>query len=156
MRGKLGKKRRVLSIIALILAATPVMATKSLVGALGPQAPAQVVAQDQGNNMENQQQITKAILLDDRRSRGTVSGIAPLQVDKTAINGPYAMALVLIGEHGGGVTVLSKKQGTWQVIGGGGGWLILKDLEALGIPRSSAQVLLERLDPNWRNYEPAN
>lgn len=116
--------------------------------------PTIVIAQEQNLSTLDKQLITESVLEDDRRNNSSGANIAPLQVKKIAITNSYALATTIIGEHGGGVAVLSKKQGKWRVVGGGGGWLILKDLESLGIPRNSARVLLERIDPNWKNYEP--
>lgn len=147
-------KRMALNAVTLILIPTFVAATWTLVSASVRQTSGVLVAQSQPISQEKQQ-IAKAILLaDSQRNGGDNTNIAPERVDRIAIAGPYALASVLIGEHGGGVAVLSKNQSSWQVIGGGGGWLILSDLEALGIARDLAEDLLEGLDPNWRNYEP--
>ena len=144
--------RMILNITSVIaIAVTVVISHNALVTATTSTI---VIAQEQNLSTLDKQLITEAVLEDDRRNNSSGANIAPLQVKKIAITNSYALATTIIGEHGGGVAVLSKKQGKWRVIGGGGGWLILKDLEALGIPRNSARVLLERIDSNWRNYEP--
>lgn len=137
--------------IVIAIAITVVISHNALVTATIPTI---VIAQEQNLSTLDKQLITEAVLEDDRRNNSSGANIAPLQVKKIAITNSYALATTIIGEHGGGVAVLSKKQGKWRVVGGGGGWLILKDLESLGIPRNSARVLLERIDPNWKNYEP--
>lgn len=137
--------------IVIAIAITVVISHNALVTATIPTI---VIAQEQNLSTLDKQLITEAVLEDDRRNNSSGANIAPLQVEKIAITNSYALATTIIGEHGGGVAVLSKKQGKWRVVGGGGGWLILKDLESLGIPRNSARVLLKRIDSNWRNYEP--
>lgn len=137
--------------IVIAIAITVVISHNALVTATTQTT---VIAQAQNRYTLDQQLITEVVLEDDRRNNSSGANVAPLQVKEIAITNFYALATTIIGEHGGGVAVLSKKQGNWRVIGGGGGWLILKDLEALGIPPNSAQILLERIDPNWRNYEP--
>lgn len=137
--------------IAVVVASTIVIGHNVLVTAITPTI---VIAQEQNRSTLDRQLITEAVLAEDRHNNSSGANIAPLQVKEIAITNSYALATTIIGEHGGGLAVLSKKQGNWRVVGGGGGWLILKDLEALGIPRNSARVLLERIDSNWRNYEP--
>lgn len=146
------KMKMALATVTAITIATTIVIGHSLT--VTAQSPMIVIAQNRGSSAQDKQLITKAVLEDDRRNNSNVASAVPLQVKQIAVNNSYALATTIIGEHGGGVAVLKKKQGNWQVIGGGGGWLILKDLEALGIPRNSAQVLLERIDPNWRSYEP--
>lgn len=146
------KMKMALATVTAITIATTIVIGHSLT--VTAQSPTIVIAQNRGSSAQDRQLITKAILEDDRRNNSNSASVAPLQVKQIAVNNSYALATTIIGEHGGGVAVLKKKQGNWQVIGGGGGWLILKDLEALGIPRNSAQVLLERIDPNWKSYEP--
>jgi len=102
----------------------------------------------QSSTTADEQQIIRVAL----QVNSSSPGIAPARVDKVAISSPYALASVVFGE-GGGMVVLAKKQGTWQAIGGGGGWLVSTELEELGIPRQTAQLLLQRIDPNWKNYE---
>jgi hypothetical protein len=109
----------------------------------------QLTLVQQSNITSDEQQIIRIAL---QVNSLPSANVAPARVDKVAIVNPYALASVVFGE-GGGMVVLAKKQGTWQAIGGGGGWLISAELEELGIPRQTAQLLLQRIDPNWKNYE---
>lgn len=144
------KERFVLAFISIFVFTTVVTAS-SFVTSATARTPVSVIAQSQSYMTSDEQQIVKAVLLNNQPNSPKE---APAQANKIVIANSYALASVLVGEHGGGMAVLSKKQGIWQVIGGGGGWLALNDLVKLGIPRSSAQKLLERIDPNWRSYEP--
>lgn len=146
------KKRLVLmGFVTTIVLTTTIVTTNSFVSAsVTSKTSPVVIAQKQRNVATDEQQIVKAVLLDNQ----PISPQAPVRVDKIAIAGSFALASVLIGEHGGGMTALAKKQDGWQVIGGAGGWMVLNDLVKLGIPRRSAQILMEQIDPNWRNYEP--
>ncbi len=145
------KKRLVLGFVAAIVLTTTIVATNSFVGAsVTSITPSVVIAQSQRNTGTDEKQIIKAVLLDNQ----PISPQAPVRVEKIAIAGSFALTSVLIGEHGGGMAALAKKQDGWQVIGGGGGWMVLNDLVKLGIPRRSAQILMEQIDSNWRNYEP--
>lgn len=137
-----------LAMFTLVVVAT--LLTNSIVSATPVSTTSEIVIAQRGSVTSDQQQITKAVILDNQ----PISPQAPVKVNKIAIAGSFALASVLIGEHGGGIAALANKQHSWQVIGGGGGWLVLNDLVTLGIPRRSAEILLGQIDPNWRNYEP--
>lgn len=136
------KTQLFLGLFTIVLVITTIFPTKSLVSAAVPvKAPTMVVAQQQRNRTSDIQQITKAVLQDNQ----PISPQAPVKVDEVNIVNSYALAIVLIGEHGGGISVLQKKQGVWQVIGGGGGAIDKKYLIELGVPPSTAQELMRQL-----------
>lgn len=136
------KNQLFLGLFTIALVITTIFPTKSLVSASVPaKAPTMVIAQQQRNRTSDIQQITKAVLQDNQ----PISPQAPVKVDEVKIVNSYAIAIVLIGEHGGGMSVLQKKQGTWQVIGGGGGAIDEKYLVDLGVPSSTAQQLMRQL-----------
>lgn len=137
-----------LAMFSLVVVAT--LLTNSIVSATTVPTKSELIIAQRGSLTSDQQQITKAVILDNQPTPPQ----APVKVNKIAIAGSFALASVLIGEHGGGMAALAKKQNNWQVIGGGGGWMVLNDLVKLGIPHRSAEILLGQIDPNWRNYEP--
>lgn len=137
-----------LAMFTLVVVAT--LLTNSIVSATTVPTRSELIIAQRGSLTSDQQQITKAVILDNQ----PISPQAPVKVNKIAITGSFALASVLIGEHGGGMAALAKRQNSWQVIGGGGGWMVLNDLVKLGIPYRSAEILLGQIDPNWRNYEP--
>ncbi len=100
-----------------------------------------IIVQKQRVSKSDLQQINKAILQDNQ----PISPQAPVKVDKVAVVSPYALAIVLIGEHGGGMSALMKKQGVWQVIGGGGGAIDEKYLVELGVPSKIANQLMRQI-----------
>ncbi len=89
---------------AIAIATTIVVADNVSVTAVSPTT---VIAQ--ARSAPDKQLITKAVLEDDRRNNSNGANVAPLQVRQIAIVNPYALATTIIGEHGGGVAVLSKK-----------------------------------------------
>lgn len=129
----------------LLVLATSVVA-RSLVGQkVLTQPPAAVVAQiqggDQGGVAADKTEITQAVLQDNQ----PVSPQAPITVDEIAIDGPYAIAIVLIGEEGGGMAALVKSQDVWEVVGGGGGAFDSKYLVEIGFPPEAARTLMQQI-----------
>jgi hypothetical protein len=109
---------------------------------INPKAPAITVAQRHRNIANEQQQIIKAILQDNQ----PISPQAPVKVKRIAIVEPYAVAIVLVGEEGGGMSALMKKQGVWRVIGGGGGAFDDKYLAEIGVPPETARKLMQQIE----------
>lgn len=144
------KKQTKLLLTTFTLVVVATLLTNSIVSATTIPTKSELVIAQNRSLTDDEQQITKAVILDNQ----PISPQAPVKVNKIAIAGSFALASVLIGEHGGGIAAVANKQHSWQVIGGGGGWLVLNDLVKLGIPRRSAEILLEQIDPNWRSYEP--
>lgn len=96
--------------------------THSIVTATTVPTAGELVIAQRGSLTSDQQQITKAIILDNQPTPPQ----APVKVNKIVIAGSFALASVLIGEHGGGMAALAKKPDGWQVIGGGGaGWFLM-------------------------------
>ncbi len=136
------KTQLFLGLFTVALVVTTIFPINSLVSASVPaKAPISVLAQRQRSRASDIQQITKAVLQDNQ----PISPQAPVKVDEVKIVNSYAIAIVLIGEHGGGMSVLQKKQGIWQVIGGGGGAVDEKYLVELGVPSSTAQQLIGQI-----------
>lgn len=136
------KTQLFLALFTIALVITTIFPTKLLVSAAVPaKAPTSVLAQQQRSRASDIQQITKAVFQDNQ----PISPQAPVKVDEVKIVNSYAIAIVLIGEHGGGMSVLQKKQGIWQVIGGGGGAVDEKYLVELGVPPSTAQQLIRQI-----------
>jgi len=80
-------------------------------------------------------------------------GQSPLfKIDKIAVASDYALVRWLQGE-GGGVVLLKKVSGTWNILAHGGGWYGLDALKEYGVPQAIAERLLAQIDPKWRNYE---
>ncbi|MBW4475022.1 MAG: hypothetical protein KME45_32275 [Stenomitos rutilans HA7619-LM2] len=73
-------------------------------------------------------------------------------VRKVAVSGSYALVSWNEGEAGG-QALLKKQSHRWTLLTHGGGWLGLRGLTSNGVPRSSAEQLLNQLDPNWHKYE---
>jgi len=73
-------------------------------------------------------------------------------VRKVAVSGSYALVSWNEGEAGG-QALLKKQSHRWALLTHGGGWLGLRGLTSNGVPRSTAEQLLNQLDPNWRKYE---
>jgi hypothetical protein len=66
-------------------------------------------------------------------------------ISQVSVVGTYALATWTMGP-GGGVKVLSKSTGIWQVIGGGGGGWSAQDLTTLyGVPSTTASALFANL-----------
>jgi hypothetical protein len=64
-------------------------------------------------------------------------------VRRTSIEGNYAVATWTWGEAGG-QSILTKKQGRWQVLSSGGGAVNLATLKEVGIPEQTARVLMQQ------------
>lgn len=126
--------------ISLVLA-TMIPLNLPLSASTPTKAQTSVVAKNQRVSKSDLQQINKAILQDNQ----PISPQAPVTVRKVAVVSPYALAIVLIGEHGGGMSALMKKQGVWQVIGGGGGAIDEKYLVELGVPPKIANQLMRQI-----------
>lgn len=89
-------------------------------------------------------EIARAHLNSQGRSAVTIRKMA-------TVNG-FALGSWQQGEMGGNI-LLQKRNQTWVVLTSGGGWLGLKGLLANRVPRSTAEQLLNQIDPNWRRYE---
>lgn len=133
------KTTLLLGMLTLFVSAT--LLTHSVVSATSVPTASELVIAQKRSVASDEQQITKAILQDNQ----PISPQAPIKVDKIAIISPYALAIVLIGEHGGGMSALMKKQGVWQVIGGGGGAVDERNLVELGVPRQTARALMQKI-----------
>lgn len=128
---------------------------------LGNHAPEDVKAQSK-NQVKDQVNINPAI------AQATVARLLakaakPLEqprVYRTTVEGNYAIASWLWGEAGG-QTILTKKQGRWQVLRSGGGAVNVGTLTAVGIPAKTARILMQKdaaaqnksIDKNLRSRE---
>jgi len=74
------------------------------------------------------------------------------KINKISVASDFALVLWVQGE-GGGVVLLKKTSGTWNILVHSGGWYGLKDLKEYGVPQEIAERLLTQADPKWRNYE---
>lgn len=73
------------------------------------------------------------------------------RIDRTAIEGNFALVLWTQGEAGG--TALARSSGgTWQVLLSGGGLIGVQEMVQKGVPKATAESLLTQIDPNWRSY----
>lgn len=140
------KTKLLLGMMTALLVLTTSVVARSLVGEeVSTRPPTAVFAQirgsDQGGVAVNKTGITQAVLQDNQ----PVSPQAPVKVDEIAIDGPYAIAIVLFGEHGGGMAALKKNQGVWKVVGGGGGAFDSKYLVEIGFPPETARTLMQRI-----------
>jgi hypothetical protein len=80
-------------------------------------------------------------------------GQSPLfKINKVAVTSDYALVSWLQGE-GGGVALLKKTSGAWNILAHGGGWYGLGELKKYGVPQAIAERLLTQIDPKWRTYE---
>jgi len=137
------KTKLLLGILTTALVITATSTVNSFVNtSVAVGTPAFVIAQKQSNIASDRQQIVKAILKDNE----PISPQAPIKVKKISIVEPYAVAIVLVGEHGGGMSALMKKQGVWQVIGGGGGAFDDKYLAEIGVPPEIARKLMQQIE----------
>lgn len=134
------KTKLLLGMLTLFISAT--VLTNSIVSATSVPTASELVIAQRRNAADDEQQIIKAILQDNQ----PISPQAPIKVDKIAIISPYALAIVLVGEHGGGMSALMKKQGVWQVIGGGGGAVDERNLVELGVPNQTARTLMQKIE----------
>lgn len=139
---KIKSKIVIIGILTTVLVITTSFTAKSIVNAFAPNSPI-IVAQNQGNmTSHDQRQITLVIL----QNNQPFSQQAQVKVDRIAIVDDYAVAIVLVGKHGGGMSVLKKAQSGWQVIGGGGGAFDDKYLIQIGIPPETAHQLMQRIE----------
>lgn len=140
------KTKLLLAMMTTLLVLTTSVVARSLVGEkVSTRPPKAVFAQIQGSNQGalavDKTEITQAVLQDNQSG----SPQASARVDEIAVDGPYAIAIVLFGEHGGGMAALEKKQGVWKVVGGGGGAFDDKYLVEIGFPLETARALMQQI-----------
>ncbi len=68
---------------------------------------------------------------------------APPTVKRTTVVDGYAIATWLWGEAGG-QSILTKKQGRWQVLSAGGGVVDVATLKSVGVPEKIARTLIQK------------
>lgn len=139
------KQRLMLGLMTTILIITTSVVARALAkDSVGQKIPAAVVAQAEqiapGGESQAQSQITEAIVHDN------ASFTVPTKVDQIVIDGPYALAVFLVGEHGGGMAVLMQKPAGWEVLSSDGGAFDSRDLVGFGFPPETARSLLQRLE----------
>jgi hypothetical protein len=77
----------------------------------------------------------------------------PATLRKLVVVDNFALAGWLRGEAGGQI-LLKRQEGYWKVITYGGGSLGMRGLTGYGVPKVTAEKILDQYDPNWRSYEP--
>jgi len=77
----------------------------------------------------------------------------PATIRKLVVVDNFALAGWLRGEAGGEI-LLQRQNGYWKVLTYGGGWLGRRGLTGYGVPKTTAEKILDQYDPNWRSYEP--
>ncbi len=144
LKSLMNRKSRfvIIGMFTTILVITTSFTPKSLVSAFTPLSPTVTVGQNKVNIRSNdRRQIIRAI----GQNNKPISPNAPVRVDKITIVDDYAVAIVLVGEHGGGMSALKKTQSGWQVVGGGGGAFDDKYLIQIGVPPETAKKLMQRI-----------
>lgn len=87
-----------------------------------------------------------------RIDKGDTTGKVDVDLARVAIDSNYALVSWMHGEKGG-QAVLHKEAGQWQVVECGPGWLGLRGVCREHVPVPVAKRLLDKVDPNWPEYE---
>jgi hypothetical protein len=103
------------------------------------------------NSTSVKESVKKKVVIDSAVAKATITqllskaGKAPKQpiVNRTTVEGNYAIATWIWGEAGG-QSILTKKQGRWQVLSGGGGAINLTTLKEVGVPDKTARSLMQK------------
>lgn len=93
----------------------------------------------------------KKVVIDAAIAKATIAqllakvGKTPQQpvVKRTTVAGNYAIATWTWGEAGG-QSILTKKQGRWQVLSSGGGAVDVATLKGAGVPEQIARTLMQK------------
>jgi hypothetical protein len=95
--------------------------------------------------------VKQKVVIDSAVAKATIAkllaktGKTPKQpiVNRTTVEGNYAIASWIWGEAGG-QSILTKKQGRWQVLSAGGGAINLTTLKEVGVPDQTARALMQK------------